>query len=125
MAGTFQAGLDYDACIERGIEVLSCAPGFRRSVAEMALGLMIAGGRGIVDEHERFRTGSERWFNDNVGVDFSLHGQTVGFVGFGSIAQECTRLLRPFAPRIRAYDPWLESSARRLKGSVLPGWRRC
>ena len=53
-------------------------------------------GRGIVDEHERFRTGSERWLNDNAGIDFSLHGQTVGFVGFGSIAQECTRLLQPF-----------------------------
>ena len=121
VAGTFQAGLDYDACIERGIEVLSCAPGFRRSVAEMALGLMIAGGRGIVDEHERFRTGSERWFNDNVGIDFSLHGQTVGFVGFGSIAQECTRLLQPFAPRIRAFDPWLESSGASFEGVSFAG----
>ena len=116
VAGTFQAGLDYDACVERGIEVLSCAPGFRRSVAEMALGLMIAGGRGIVDEHERFRNGTERWFNDNIGTDFSLYGQTIGFVGFGSIAQECMRLLQPFAPQIRAFDPWLKSSGTSFEG---------
>ena len=44
VAGTFREGLDHEACIERGIEVLSCAPGFRRPVAEMTLGLMIAGG---------------------------------------------------------------------------------
>ncbi|MXW87204.1 MAG: hydroxyacid dehydrogenase [Boseongicola sp. SB0667_bin_21] len=116
VSGTFQAGLDYDACVERGIEVLSCAPGFRRSVAEMALGLMIAGGRGIVDEHERFRAGTERWFNDNIGTDFSLYGQTIGFVGFGSIAQECMRLLQPFAPQIRAFDPWLKSSGASFEG---------
>ncbi len=116
VSGTFQTGLDYDACMERGIEVLSCAPGFRRSVAEMALGLMIAGGRGIVDEHERFRAGSERWSSDNVGTDFSLFEQTIGFVGFGSIAQECMRLLQPFAPRIRAFDPWLKSSGASFEG---------
>lgn len=110
VSGTFQTGLDYDACFERGIEVLSCAPGFRRSVAEMALGLMIAGARGIVDEHERFRVGTERWFNDNIGTDFSLFGQHIGFVGFGSIAQEIARLLAPFAPKIEAFDPWLKAS---------------
>lgn len=116
VSGTFQTGLDYDACFERGIEVLSCAPGFQHSVAEMALGMMIAGSRGIVDEHERFRAGSERWFNDNIGTDFSLYGQRIGFVGFGSIAQECVRLLAPFNPEIEAYDPWLKASGRKFDG---------
>ena len=116
VSGTFQTGLDYEACFDRGVEVLSCAPGFRQSVAEMALGLMIAGCRGIVDEHERFRAGSERWFNDNTGTDFSLYGQRIGFVGFGSIAQECVRLLAPFAPRIDAYDPWLRASGATFDG---------
>ena len=116
VSGTFQAGLDYDACFERDIEVLSCAPGFRQTVAEMALGLMIAGGRGIVDEHERFRAGSERWFSDNTGTDFSIYGQRIGFVGFGSIAQECVRLLAPFAPKIEAFDPWLRASGVTIDG---------
>ncbi len=120
VSGTFQTGLDYDACFERGIEVLSCAPGFRHSVAEMALGLMIAGGRGIVDEHERFRAGSERWFNDNIGTDFSLFGQSIGFVGFGSIAQECVRLLAPFAPKVEAYDPWFKASGAIFEGVAFP-----
>lgn len=80
--GTIQTGLDYDACAERGIEVLSCAPGFRYSVADMAVGLMIAGGRGVVEEHERFRRGTKRWRDDNIGIDFSLYGQRIGCIGF-------------------------------------------
>lgn len=116
VSGTFQTGLDFEACAERGIEVLSCAPGFRYSVAEMALGLMLAGARGIVDEHERFRVGSERWREDNLGTDFSLYGQTIGFVGYGSIARECTRLLAPFAPKVKAFDPWLKASGAQVDG---------
>lgn len=110
VSGTFQTGLDYEACFERGIEVLSCAPGFRYSVAEMALGLVLSGARGIVDEHERFRQGSERWLHDNIGTDFSLYGQSFGFIGFGSIARECARLLSPFSPSIKAFDPWLKAT---------------
>lgn len=110
VSGTFQTGIDYEACFDRGIEVLSCAPGFRYSVAEMTLGLMLAGARGIVEEHERFRAGSERWLNDNIGTDFTLYGQSISFVGYGSIARETARLLEPFAPQIKAFDPWLKAS---------------
>ncbi len=116
VSGTFQEGLDYETCAERGIEVLSCAPGFRQSVAEMALGLMIAGGRGIVEEHERFRHGAERWMDDGVGTDFSLFGQRIGFVGYGSIAREITRLSQPFAPQIQAFDPWLQATGAGFDG---------
>lgn len=107
VSGRFPETVDYQACFEFGVEVLSCAPGFKQSVAEMALGMMIAGGRGIVQEHEAFRAGYEHWLADNAATDFSLYGQSIGFIGFGSIARELTRLLTPFAPRILAYDPWL------------------
>lgn len=108
VSGTFQTGLDYQACFDRGIEVLSCAPGFRYSVAEMAVGMMIAGARGLVQEHEAFRTGTEHWLADNTASDFTLYGQDVGFIGYGMISRECHRLLAPFAPTVRAYDPWLD-----------------
>lgn len=107
VAGGFNEGLAYDACFERGIEVLSCAPGFRRSVAEMTLAMVLAGGRGLVDEHEAFRRGTERWLDDRRATDFSLFGQTVGFVGYGQIARETHRLMTPFAPKVFACDPAL------------------
>ncbi len=107
VAGGFNEGLDYTACFEHGVEVLSCAPGFRQSVAEMTLAMILAAGRGLVDEHEAFRAGNERWLDDWDGRDFSLFGQTVGFIGYGQIARETHRLIAPFSPRVMAYDPFL------------------
>ena len=105
VAGSFPPSLDYDTCFARGIEVLSCAPAFRRLVAEMTLGFVIAGARGIVDGHEAFRQGTETWPGEDARFDFSLYGQTVGFIGFGSIAQECNWLLAPFGCDVLVYDP--------------------
>ena len=121
VSGAFQEGLDYDYCFDNGIEVLSCSPGFRYSVAEMTLALLLAGCRGVVDEHERFRIGKEQWFDDLAGSDFTLYGQTVGFVGYGEIARECAKLLGPFSPKIKAFDPWLAERANSLAGVEFCG----
>jgi len=107
VAGAFREGLDYGACFDRGIEVLSCSPGFRNSVAEMTLAMMLAGGRGLVQEHEAFRAGTERWLDDRDETDFSLYRQSVGFIGYGQISRETHRLIAPFAPRVMAFDPYL------------------
>ena len=39
VSGGFPLNLDYEACYERRIRVLSAAPGFARQVAEFSLGL--------------------------------------------------------------------------------------
>lgn len=120
VSGTFADGLDYQHCQNSGIEALSCAPGFQRVVAEMTLAMMLSGARGLVDQHERFRQGHEHWLDDRPGQDFSLFRQTVGFVGYGAIARQTSKLLAPFAPRILAYDPWLaESSGKQPRGVEL------
>jgi phosphoglycerate dehydrogenase-like enzyme len=119
VSGAFPDTVDYAACAARGIEVLSCAPGFRNSVAEMAVGLMLAGARGIVGEHEAFRAGGEHWLEDHAGRDFTLYGARVGFVGLGSIAREIVRLLAPFAPRFEAFDPWVSNAAANELGVEL------
>ena len=107
VSGAFPASIDYAACAARGVEVLSCAPGFREAVAEMALGMLIAGARGLVAEHEAFRQGLEGWLADREGRDWTLFGAEIGFVGYGSIAREIHRLLTPFGVRVRAHDPWV------------------
>ena len=110
VSGTFGAGLDYATCFDNGIEVLSCAPGFQFTVAEMTVGLMLAGARGIITEHERFREGKERWLSDNPDSDFTLFDQDIGFIGFGAIARETVRLLAPFRVRVKVFDPWLAAT---------------
>ncbi len=107
VSGAFPDTIDYAACFDKGIEVLSCAPGFRQAVAEMGLAMALASARGLVTEHEAFRRGEENWLADVPERDFTLFGAKVGFIGFGQIAQELTRLLAPFRPEITAYDPWL------------------
>ena len=102
--------LDYQTCFARGIRVLSCAPAFGPMVAEMALGMAIAAGRQIVNNHVLFTQGAEQWLHaGNVGA-FTLYGQTVGFIGFGGLARSLKPLLAPFGCRILAYDPWLPQS---------------
>src|SRR5579871_5934145 len=53
--------LDYPTCFERGIRVMSCAPGFAPAVAEMALGMAISAGRDIVAGDAAFRAGKVAW----------------------------------------------------------------
>lgn len=117
VGGHFPQTIDYRACFERGIRVLSCAPAFARQVAEMAVALTLASCRGLLPAHLAFRDGDEEWQGDRPG-DFTLFGQELGFVGFGSIARELTALLRPFGCTIRVFDPWLTDSVIRAAGCV-------
>lgn len=110
VSGAFREGLDYSACFEKGVEVLSCSPGFRNAVAEMALAMILAGGRGLIAEHEAFRSGTERWLDDRNETDFSLYRQRVGFIGYGQISRETHRVMAPFSPEVWAYDPYLSDA---------------
>lgn len=119
VSGAFHGELDYKACFDADIEVLSCAPGFRRAVAEMGLAMILSAGRGLVAEHEAFRSGSERWLDDRIESDFTLHGQRIGFVGYGNIAREMHRLLAPFEPKVSFFDPWVDGTDEAVKCPTL------
>ena len=41
----------------------------------MTLAMMLAGGRGLIAEHEAFRSGDERWLDDRDETDFSLYNK--------------------------------------------------
>ncbi|MEP3295747.1 MAG: NAD(P)-dependent oxidoreductase [Pseudoruegeria sp.] len=110
VSGQFPDTIDYAACRARNVQVLSCAPGFSQSTAEMALALALAGARGVVAEHELFRRGRESWKADHPQRDFSLFDADIGFIGFGAIGRETLRLLRPFRPTVRVYDPNLRAA---------------
>ncbi|KQI68810.1 hypothetical protein AN189_08015 [Loktanella sp. 3ANDIMAR09] len=119
VSGEFPATIDYAACDAAGIPVLSCAPGFRQSVAEMGLAMALGSARGLVAEHERFRIGTENWLDDMNGRDRTLFGAHIGFVGFGQIARALCPLLAPFGVTIRAHDPWLPEAVAQDHGASL------
>jgi D-3-phosphoglycerate dehydrogenase len=100
--GKYGVGLDnvdLAACQRLGIKVGWTGGVNRRSVAELALSLMIACLRSIVFSDREIRDGR---FSQIPGRQLS--GRTVGLVGCGHVGQELTRLLQPFGCRILAHD---------------------
>jgi len=107
--GNFLPNIDYDYCFAHKIRVLNISPVFAEPVAEAALGMAIDLARGISVSDRNFRRGHEEYGLSANRRAFSLFRQDIGFIGFGDLAKAILPLLRPFACRIRAYDPWLSA----------------
>jgi phosphoglycerate dehydrogenase-like enzyme len=108
--------LDYQACFDRQVRVLNCAPAFGPMVAEMALAMAIDAAREISLGDRLFRAGSERYLHSGNEKTFTLFERDVGFVGCGSLAWNLRTLLAPLRCRISAYDPWLTEAYLRQSG---------
>jgi phosphoglycerate dehydrogenase-like enzyme len=90
-------------------------------VAEMALGMVLAATREIVDGHNAFVAGTEQYFwHGNAGT-YTLFGQTVGFIGYGGLARALQPLIAPFGVNLLAYDPWLPAHYLRQQGATPVG----
>ena len=111
--------LDYRACFERGVRVLSCAPAFGPAVAEMGLAMALAAARRLVWNHEAFRRGEANWSHTEPGDTFVLYDKPIGFIGFGGLARSLAPLLAPFQCPIKVYDPWLTDAYLETRG-VIP-----
>ncbi|MGC5617392.1 phosphoglycerate dehydrogenase [Georgenia sp. Z1491] len=97
--------IDLAAAGERGI-VVCCTPGANsRSVAELAIGLVLACARNIVSSAAQVRDG--RWVQAS---GRQLSGSTLGIVGFGGIGQEVASLARAFGMRVLVHDPVVDES---------------
>lgn len=117
VSGGWPPELDYARCFERGIRVLSAAPGFAGAVAELALGLALASSRDIASGDRAMRAGEEQWLSAADGLQtFLLSGKRVGLVGFGNIGRRLRVLLEPFGCELCAYDPWLTDAYLRHEG---------
>lgn len=91
--------LDLAACKAAGVYVGWTAGVNCRTVAETALGLMLAVGRDLFRSALRTRQG--QWVRE---PSRTLLGATVGIIGFGHVGQALVPLLKPFGGRILAHD---------------------
>ena len=99
--------IDYQACQERGIWVLTPASAFASAVAEAALGMALDLCRGITAADRDFRGGTERYgLAGNVGT-IRFAGAPVGIIGLGDLGRCLRDLIRPFRNAVNVYDPWL------------------
>jgi D-3-phosphoglycerate dehydrogenase len=96
--------VDIPAAREQGI-IVTNAPGANAvSVAELALGLILALARQIPVAAEAVHQG--KWPRLS-GV--SLEGKTIGILGLGAIGKQLARRLAGFDCRILAYDPYADT----------------
>ena len=96
--------VDRDAARELGIEVRNTPAANAVSVAELAMGLLLAFERGIAPAAEALRAG--RW-EKNRPLGRELAGRRLGLIGFGRIGREMALRARAFDMEVWAHDPVL------------------
>jgi len=91
--------IDLEACKERNVTVGWTGGVNKRSVAEMALGFMLALSRNLYITSNQLKQ-----LNWNKDGGTQLTGKTIGIIGLGHIGKELVTLLQPFNCRILVND---------------------
>jgi D-3-phosphoglycerate dehydrogenase len=113
----YGAGLDrvdLEAAREKGIVVTNTPGANSISVAELAVGLMLALARMIPQADAATKAGE---WPRLAGV--SLEGKVVGLLGLGSIGKQVARRLAGFDCQVLAYDPVADEAFAREQGVTL------
>jgi D-3-phosphoglycerate dehydrogenase len=97
--------VDLEAARKKGIVVTNTPGANSVSVAELALGLMLALARQIPEAVEAVHQGKWPRYSG-----LSLEGKTVGILGLGAIGRQLARRLAGFDCKIRAYDPFADET---------------
>ncbi len=100
--------IDVEAATARGIPVLFALAGNARSVAEHALGFMLALTKRFVPLDAALRRGE--WPREGK-ESFELAGKRLGIVGFGNIGRLVGELARAFGMSVAVCDPYIDRDA--------------
>lgn len=103
--------IDLAAAKRRGIAVTNARGANADAVAELAIGGILALLRNIVPLDRSTRAGGWDRF-----VGHTLHGRTLGLVGFGAIAKYLAKLAGAFGARLLAFDTRPDEPAARALG---------
>ena len=107
--------VDIQACTDAGVLVVNQAGGNANSVAEHALGLIIAVSRRFGESDHMLKHGHGFSREDLMGHE--LNGKTLGLVGLGHIGTRTAQLAHAFGMRVLAYDPYLDEATIRARGA--------
>jgi len=101
-AGVGLDNVDVETAKAKGIQVYNAPESLTISVAELALGLMIATARNIGYGDRTMR--ESKWEKKKC-TGMELYGKTLGVVGFGRIGREVALRARAMGMEVLAYDP--------------------
>lgn len=121
-AGAGTDNIDKEAATAADILVLNAPTGNLVSVAELAIGHILAASRRLVAADQGTKQGV--WPKKELGgLGRELAGKTVGIVGLGKIGQLVARRLRNFEVRILAFDPVTSEEVAEQVGAQLTDLR--
>jgi D-3-phosphoglycerate dehydrogenase len=115
-AGTGVDNVDVPAATARGILVMNAAGANSVSVAELAIGLMLALARPLAAADASMKRGE--WEKKKF-MGTELRGKLLGVIGFGRIGREVASRARAFGMEIVAYDPFIAARAAEAAGIPL------
>ena len=92
--------VDVEAATSRGIPVGNTPDVLTESTADLAVGLMLAAGRRVVEGQDVVRRGDWITWEPQGLLGRDLHGATVGIVGLGRIGKAVARRLEGFEARV-------------------------
>lgn len=115
-AGVGVDNVDIDAATSRGIVVMNTPGGNAVSVAELAMGMMVALARHLCRADATTRAG--QWEKKSLQGN-ELMGKTLGIVGLGRIGVELARRARGFEMQLLAHDPYVSAMAATESGARL------
>lgn len=92
--------IDLDAARERHIAVGNTPDVLTEATADLALALMLAGGRKLVQARDDVLGGEWHTWEPAAWLGQDLHGATVGIVGYGRIGRAVARRLEGFDARV-------------------------
>ena len=108
-----------DAFWQRNIHLTSAGIALARSVAETTLGLMIVGQKRIWPLGQHVRDGGwrdspawDKWFSRE------LYRKNVGIIGASNVGRHVIELLKPFAPNVLLYDPFVDEAEAKNLGTT-------
>ena len=103
--GSGMDNIDAEAAEALGVRVSSTPGANARSVAELAIALLLSLARSVATHDRGVRAGSWRRIT---GVE--LAGKRLGVVGYGAIGREVTRIARGLDMDVVAHDPLVEDA---------------
>ncbi|GKS75322.1 hydroxyacid dehydrogenase [Acidovorax sp. SUPP950] len=108
--------IDIEACTRAGVVVMNQAGGNADSVAELALGLMLAVLRRIPESDALLRS-KQRSFSREDLMGHELRGRTLGIVGVGETGRRTAALGRAFGMQVLGVDPALDDAEMSARGA--------
>jgi len=101
-AGAGVNTIDLEAASRRGVYVANCPGKNTAAVAELAIGLLIAADRRIVDASLALRDG--KWKKKEFGAAHGLNGRALGVLGYGAIGRAVASRARALGMRVVAWS---------------------